>query len=255
MELEIIKKLQTLEKSYIAFGRFTRMPFVLCDNENYNDQIRLFESRDEAVEFCDKLQDDTKNVLMVAEITNIQMLNFYGSLFLIGIDEVVVKLAGQEEVVIPLDKIVVEPDLSKMPAVNQNLELTGLYFMQELARRVPNEDKKALPEYEEEMASNIVKSKFIVPVLVNEVSEENKKVDIKLPRITNKDKQEFQPLFTDVNEFAKFNKENKYRINVMDFDTVLRILDESVAGAVINPFGMNIVLSKETLSVVKTRFE
>ena len=253
--IEIIRKLQTLEKSYIVFGRLTRMPFIMCDTESFNDQIRIYESKDEAVEFCDNKQEETNDILMVAEINKAQMLNFYGSLFLIGADEVVFKATNSEEVKLPLNNIVVEPDFSKHPAVNQNLQLTGLYFMQELARKIPNDDKKNLPAYEEEMASNIVKAKFIVPVLVDGEAGENKNVNVKLPRVSNKDHQQFQPLFTDVNEFAKFNKENQYKINVMDFETVLRILDESVFGTVINPLGMNIVLSKETLKVLKTRFE
>ena len=255
LSIETLKKLQTLEKSFIVFGRLTRMPFIMCDEETCNDQVRIYESKDQAVEFCDRRQEDTSDMLMVAEINNEQMLNFYGSLFLIGVDEVVFKDAKDvEEVKIPLKNIVVEPDFSNHPVVNQNLQLTGLYFMQELARRVPNDDKKDLPAYEEEMASNIVKAKFIVPVYVRENTDDKDDIKIKLPRVSNKDQKEFQPLFTDVNEFAKFNRENKYKINVMDFDTVLRILDESVVGTVINPLGMNIVLSKETLKVLKTRF-
>ena len=254
-EVITIKKLQKLETSYIVFGRITRMPFIMCSEETYNDQIRIFESKDEAVEFCDDIQDKTKDILMVAEIHQSQMLNFYGSLFLIDIDEVVFKAAGEEAVSIALDKIVVKPDFSKHPAINEGLQLSGLYFMQELARNIPNDEKEKLPKLEEEMAANVVRSKFIIPVLVNNVDMESKDAKVMLPRVANKDGKQFQPLFTDISEFAKFNKGNKYKLNVLEFDKMLNILDVSVEGAVINPLGMNIILSKDTLKVMSTRFE
>lgn len=250
-----VRKLQRLETSYIVFGRVTRMPFVMCNEETYNDQIRIFESKEEAVEFCDKIQVETKDLLLVAEIKQSQMLNFYGSLFLIDVDEVVFKAAGEDEMIIPLESIVVRPDFSKHPAINSNLQLSGLYFMQELARNYPNDKKEKLPKLEEEMAANVVRGNFIVPVLLDSVDVESQGAKVMLPRIANKEGKQYQPLFTDVSEFAKFNKANKCKLNVMNFDKVLNILDESVEGAVINPLGMNIILSKNTLKIMKARFE
>ena len=254
-EIVTIKKIQTLETSYIVFGRMTRMPFIMGNEESYNDQIRIFENKDEAISFCSELQDKTKDILMVAEIHNAQMLHFYGGLFLIDVDEVVFKADGEEEVILPLEKIVIKPDFSKHPAVNSNLQLSGLYFMQELAKNLPNDEKKKLPMLEEEMAANVSRGKFIVPVFVNAEEEENKDSKIMLPRIANKEGKQFQPLFTDINEYMKFSKDSKYKLNVMDFDKVLHILDDSVEGAVINPLGMNITLSKKTLGIIKMRFD
>lgn len=250
-----MKKLQELEKMYIVFGRGTRMPFIMCDEETYNDQVRIYESKEEAMAFCDDLQDKTKDLLMLAEINKPQMLNFYGSLFLIDIDDIIFKPEGEEETVFPLEKLVVRPDFSKHPAMNTNLQLSGLYFMQELARGIPNDDKKELPRLEEEMAANVVRGEFIIPVLLESVSLEDKDAQVMLPRISNQEGKQYQPLFTDVNEFAKFNKGNKYKLNVLKFDNVLNILDESVMGAVINPLGMNLILNKETLKILKKRFE
>lgn len=249
-----IRRLQKLETSYIIFGRVTKMPFVMCDCDTCNDQIRIFDNKEEAVLFCDDLQKKTKDLLMVAEIKNSQMLNFYGSLFLIDVDEVVFKEAGEDEIVLPLEKIVIKPDFSKHPAVNTNLQLSGLYFMQELAKNIPNNEKENLPKLEEEMSVNVVRGKFIVPVLIDSIEVDNKEAKVMLPRIANKEGKQYQPLFTDVNEFAKFNVDNKYKLNVMDFDKVLNILDGSVEGAVINPLGMNIILSKNTLKVIKIRY-
>ena len=249
-----VNKLQKLQTSYIVFGRVTRMPFLTCNEETYNDQVRIFENKDEAVLFCNNVQEKTKDLLLVAEINQSQMLNFYGSLFLIDVDEIVFKASEKEEIIIPLEKIVIRPDFSKHPAVNTNLQLSGLYFMQELARNLPNEKKENLPKLEEEMTANVARGKFIIPVLLDNIDVESNGSQVMLPRISNKEGKQYQPLFTDVNEFAKFNKGNKYKLNVMDFDKVLNILDGSVEGVVLNPLGMNIILSKNTLRVIKNRF-
>ena len=250
-----IRKIQKLEAAYVVFGRVTRMPFLMCDKETYNDQVRLYDTKDEAIEYCNELKKETKDLLLVAEIHNSQMLNFFGSLFFMDVDEIAFKEKGYDEVVVPLEKIVIKPDFYKYPAVNTNLQLTGLYFMQELARSIPNEEKEELPRLEEEMSVNVVRGKFIVPVLLDHVEVDVKEAQVMLPRIANNEGKQFQPLFTDVNEFAKFNKDKQYKLNVMDFDTILKILDSSVEGVAINPLGMNIILSKETLNIIKIRYE
>ena len=41
-----VKKLQKLETTYVIFGQGTKMPFLICDEESFNDQIWVFTTED-----------------------------------------------------------------------------------------------------------------------------------------------------------------------------------------------------------------
>ena len=64
----------------------------------------------------------------------------YGLLYAVGVNSLVWN-NGSEEIEVDLDKIVRQPDLSKVepekrPLINATLQLSGIYFMQELRRPV-----------------------------------------------------------------------------------------------------------------------
>lgn len=39
---QVLKKLQMMEVMYVPYARATNMPFIVCDEETYNDQIFIF---------------------------------------------------------------------------------------------------------------------------------------------------------------------------------------------------------------------
>ena len=78
--------------------------------------------------------------------------------------------------------------------LNPSLQLSGIYFMQELRRPVEKEEHKNLRALEEELIANLKKSQFLVAMERNE--EEPKKINI--PYLKNKEGQILQPVFSDV---------------------------------------------------------
>ena len=42
----IIKKLQNLDEMLVAYSAVTRMPFAICDDESFNDQVWIFTDQD-----------------------------------------------------------------------------------------------------------------------------------------------------------------------------------------------------------------
>ena len=82
--------------------------------------------------------------------------------------------------------------------------------MQEAARPVPNEEKENLKELEEELAADLVKAKYIIPIELQDGPgndlEKLKNRKYRLPILKNKQEEALQPLFTDPTEFAKFNR-------------------------------------------------
>ena len=57
----------------------------------------------------------------------------------------------------------------------------------------------------------------------------------------------FQPIFTDYNEFVKFNAQGKFQANMIEFANIEKILGKNVEGIVINPQSMNIVILKSKI--------
>ena len=44
----MIKNLQEMETLFVAFSQTTRMPYVECDEETFDDQVYLFAEEEEA---------------------------------------------------------------------------------------------------------------------------------------------------------------------------------------------------------------
>lgn len=253
-----VKKMQKMNTTYVAFGQGTKMPFITCDKDTFNDQIWVFATEEKAKEFTQKCKDENQDFMMIVRMENNQLLGFYSSLYLIGINEVVF-VEAEQMTKIPLNKMVVQPDYSKIsdekrPLVNPQMQLTGIYFMQEVHRNKPNTEKPILRELEEEMAVNLVRSKFLMAM---EIQGGEKKADgsnIKIPCVKNQEGKLFQPVFTDHNELRKFNTENKFQANMFEFTNIEKILGSNIEGIVINPQGMNIVILKSRISGLLERF-
>lgn len=253
-----VKKIQKLEITYVLFGQGTRMPFLICDEETFNDQVWVFTTEDKAKKFAEKRKDENQDMLMIMKMEKKQMLGFYSSLYMLGVNEVVFV---EEEMTshIPLDKLIVRPDYSKLPKekqplVNPQVQLTGLYFMQELHRKKPNDEKPGLSELEEEMVVNLVRSRFFMAV---EVDGDEVKADgsnIKLPCVKNKEGKMFQPIFTDANEFQKFNAKGNFKANMIEFVNIQKVIGQNVEGIVVNPHGMNTVIVKELIPNLIQRY-
>lgn len=234
------------------------MPFITCDKDTFNDQIWVFATEEKAKAFTQKRKDDNQDFMMIVRMENNQLLGFYSSLYMVGINEVV--FVEEEQITkIPLNKIVMQPDYSKLPEgkrplVNPQMQLTGIYFMQEVHRSKPNNEKPELRDLEEEMVVNLVRSKFLIAV---EVQGEQRKPDgsnIKIPCVKNQEGKMFQPIFTDHNELRKFNTGNKFQANMFEFVNIQKVLGNSVEGIVINPQGMNIVILKDRIPGILDRF-
>lgn len=246
--IQEVQKIQKAENLYTAFFSGTNMPFVTCSQETFNDQVWLFSTEEEVKDFGQKYLD--KKILLIGvKLENKQFLSFFSSLYPLGVNEVVLA-EGEQVTEIPLDKIVTRPDLSKVPekqrpVTNPQLQLTGLYFMQEVRRPVPDEQKKDLKALEEEVLVNVVRGRYLLPLEMPEGEAAKEKPQFQIPCVKNKDGKVFQPVFTDMQEFQKFNKEKKFRPSVIPFDGLKKIMGENIEGVVINPTTMNLILLKE----------
>ena len=258
----MVKRIQKKESICVAYCAFTGMPFVTCDPETYNDQVWIFDTEEQLQKFA-KPYLEKKILLQGIKYRNADMLKFFSSLFAVGVNELVFTEEGGE-IRMGLEQLVKKPDYSKIPkqrqpVLNPNLQLTGIYFMQEASRPVPKEEKENLKELEEELSANLVKSRYIIPIELSEgegtLQEKLKNNQYKLPIIKLKDESIFQPAFTDTIEFEKFARGKKLSAIALPFDRLRSVLTKDAKGFMLNPNGFHITLPAELLENLPKRFQ
>lgn len=253
----MIKRIQKLEQVYVLFAESTRLPFIECDQEDFDDQVYIYADEDaakEAVKDYEKKQMPLKAVKLERK----QMPVFFTSIHLLGANMLVFydKVSISR---IPLSQVIkIAPkknEDSKIPAENSSLQLTIIYFIQELRRPGQKKDDmermKRLQELEEEMTVDLIRSRFILPV---NASQDNG--EVKIPYIKTPTGDIFQPIFSDVWELQKFhrNPEVKLKMAVVPFEKLLPSLVEQAKGYVLNPGGVNLILTREQLTAISKRF-
>ena len=110
---------------------------------------------------------------------------------------------GEDRTEVDLTDIARQADFSKLepakrPLFNSTLQLSGIYFMQELRRPVKKEERKNMRELEEELIANLVKSDFLIAM--DKDPEDPHKVNI--PFLKNKEGDVLQPAFSDISGTA-----------------------------------------------------
>ena len=182
---EAIKELQNRETVFVAYSQATKLPYVKCDEETYNDQAWIFSTEEGIKEFGKKMLEE-KVLLMGMKFTKKDYPRLYGTFYAIGVNTVV-WVDGEDKIEIDLPDIAKQADMSKIepakrPLLNPTLELSGIYFMQELRRPVEKDQHGNLRELEEELIVNLKKSEYLVAMNVD--PEDPKKINI--PYLKNK---------------------------------------------------------------------
>ena len=86
---------------------------------------------------------------------------------------------------------------------------------------------------------------------------ETKSTKTTIPFVKNKDGKIFQPCYSDLGEFKKFNSKNKnakFRLLAVPYDELPKYLIKDSLGFVFNPAGFNLILTKEQLELMKKNY-
>ena len=106
---------------------------------------------------------------------------------------------------------------------NPALHLTAAYLAQEMRRPAASADKERMAELNEELTADFKKGTFIFALQKEEKG---------IPLVKLKDGQLYQPAFTDILEFQKFNREAQGIIlNVMGVNLPLTVSRPKVQAA------------------------
>ena len=152
-KMALLRELKDAKEMFVYVSPCTRMPFVYCDPESFDDEVLLFRSQETAKE-ASKDFLEKKIPLQLAKLENNQFLAFYSSLYSMGVNELCLDKGSEKETKLQLNELVRRPDDSQIPegkvrVENPELMLTALYFMQELRKSAKPQLSPQVREMEE----------------------------------------------------------------------------------------------------------
>ena len=231
---EVLAHLRNAKELFVIISLHTKMPFVFCDPATFDDEVLLYKTEKEAQK-GGKLLLAQKDPVNIAKLENRHLLSFYSNLFTMGVNALAVNKGLEDEIHLQLGELVKRPDMDNLPdgkkwVENPQFHLTALYFMQQMRKDPKQQMTEEMKEMQEELLVDLQRGKFLVAV----------EPDKGLPVLKQKDGSVFQPIFTDPDEFRKFNRENKYRTAVIEYAKIPDILAPEAKGVIVNPVGVNV---------------
>ena len=236
---ETLIKLKEFREIYALISPLTKNPYIVCNPETFDDEVYVFYKEDAAKVEMENLRRKMQPV-QVVRIDQKARLGYFINLLTIGANAIVVNKNRDTEISVQVNELVKKKietdDEKKQPIENPELHLTALYFMQELRRGTKAEMTQELKELYEEMIAHLQKGRFILPV----------KEDKQLILLKQKDDRIFVPIFTDIQEFTRFLQTRKGEViqpMVVQADKLPGFVKDSIAGVVLNPFGVNVPIA------------
>ena len=262
----VVKRFDKFSEVFVLYSASRNVPFVECDETTFDDQVYVFTTQEDLQRYA-QIYTKEKYALRGMNFPKAQFSRLFEQLYCMGIDTLQV-VDGGAPVKVSLDELSEAPDYSNIPLkdippTNPGLQLSATYFLQELLRPVERgtKEKKHLREMEEEMAVNLLRSKFIMVFDVLKTKGKRAPGDRReawrVPLIKNKAGKSYQPLYTDYFEFRKFYDKNRgarLGMHVVGYDDLEKVLSKGAEGFVFNPSGFNLILSREQIVQMKTRY-
>ena len=252
----MIKNLQKLEHFYVLISKATNLPYAECDAETFDDQVAIFEHEQDAKDYAEKLEEQ-QYPTVVTEIVKDKMSAFYTGLYLTGINRVAFH-NGSGFCYLDLSSVVTvkkpEQKDNMPPVMNDSLQLTTVYFLQELRRpnqNTPDPERTArLREMEQELIANLKRSRFVLAIDITDVKGSldltKPNPDVKVPYLKNPAGDIIQPIFSDLWEFEKFRQKNPRKLQALaaPFQKLVPPLIQNAKGFALNPAGFNLLLQR-----------
>ena len=233
----LLGRLRDTRELYVIVSACTKLPYVVCAPETFDDEVLVFFKPEEAEARAKSLAAE-KIPVSVVKLENKQLLLFYTNLYTMGVNAISLEDSGKEEL-IQLEDFVRrrgdEPgEEGKVWVENPALHLTALYYMQEARRQPGPEMNSKLMELQEEIEMHFRKGNFILAI---------QKEGNGIPLVKMKNGDVYQAAFTDILEFQKFNREDQLGPVIVPAEKVSQVLAGDAIGVILNPMGINLPLA------------
>ena len=249
---DVLISIPKMEKIYLIHSDFTRLPFVHCDDETFDDVVFLFETRENAQKKCEELLE-IKQKTTVVELDQESLLKTFTYLVIAGVNAIKYNYKD-EDYMLQLSEIVKVSDFSELPPEqrpleNRTLQLTMIYFCQEIRANLDNPNTPVIREMEEEMMVNILKARFLVPVRETQVDGETQ---MQMLMLKINDSGSVIPIFTDNIEISRLQSEDGIKRIIVDTKNLLNFeLPSGCDGFLINPMGVSLPLNIGIINTLK----
>ena len=252
---ELIVNLSHADKIYAIFCNFTHMPYVECDEETYSDKAFLFFDEEKAKEFALTYKGGKQSLAAVKVEQNLAT-RFLASLIAEGFD--MLSVHDEEVHLLPIDQLITRTlqEGAKKPIENPALQLSMMYFLQQIQIAQTEEEKEEVRSREEEMMANIARAVYLVPFTEMEGETDNdSERKVSITHLMNEAGDAFIPLFTDIDEFVKIRpKEGTTNFLPMSFQKIRDIKRDDNVIFIINPGSVHLQLNQHNLEAVDNRF-
>lgn len=233
---EILRALQNAPEIYTIASMCTKMVYVQCDAETFDDEVFVFLKLEDAQKAAQILAAKKEPVSLV-KVDNKQLLRFFSNLYSIGVNCVVVDKDTDHRQSFQLREIVHRAEEKELPdgkirVENPELVLTAVYLMQKTLRLRQNMGEQEIKDLQDEIMAHFFKGRYIVAF----------EADKGIPLLKDKNGDAYQPVFTDIMEFQKFNRENRFRTAVIPAEKLPELLAPETKGVTINPMTVNLQL-------------
>ncbi len=234
---ETLAALRNPGELYVVMSAVTKLPFVKCDEDTFDDEVFLYYRAEDAKEKVKELSEQ-KYLTAAAKLDEKQLLPFYTGLYTMGVNCLAVNCGTDTQISVQLSDLVVRKNPDELPEgkkliENPALHLTAIYFMQEMRRQENPQPVGELKDLQEELLAHYSRSSLIIAV----------QEDRQVPVLKLKNGDIYQPVFTDLLEMQKFTKGKKVRTSVIVAEKIPDILVGETKGVVINPMGVNVQLN------------
>lgn len=247
---EFIKNFPQMEAFYVIYSKLTRLPYIVCNPETYDDEATLYSDQVMAEEAARSLEVQERPTYVV-KVENKDFLRAFSEFYSYGIN-VLQFFTEEDQYTLQINEVVKQKTYEDMPEEkrplnNASLQISMIYYMQELRREKGKPDPEKYRDMEEEMVHNLINAKFYLPYRDVEVDGQTRQ---QLSFLKMKTGGTMVPIFTDPIEFTKFlnaapnlfpNKEAK--ASILTYEKLLTIpTPEGTMGYMINPSGISLPL-------------
>ena len=92
---QLLSSLRNAEEMYVFMSLCTKMPYVLCDEETFDDEVLLYYTEEDAQREGKKLIEQ-RIPIQIAKIEKKQLLGFFSSLYPMGVNGLLINSMGRE---------------------------------------------------------------------------------------------------------------------------------------------------------------
>ena len=234
--LETARKLLAGKELYLLTSDYTKVAYVVCDPETFDDEVFLFDSEEGAKKAQEEWQEKGEAV-SIRKVEAKEYLNVFLEFMLEGVNTVVVSSKGKP-VSVPLGELIKKKPEKEQPkgkklAENPALCISLIYYLQEARKGGEIKDLKRLSEMEEEVLHHLAAGQFLMPAQAQEGGEQTAG-RMMLLKISNGDTA--FPLFTDTIAFGKTAPAAKTLLFPADLKKLVTgKLPDEIKGVMINP--------------------